>query len=108
MPFCHFSKVNNGMSWSSIKKNVLLQISNGCKKMEYSEIASITISLLEFNIICKDVSNPSHCYLKFTPHSIAGLDGIWHCIRLQNTHDTRRIILYTAGRVHPLYVAIKE
>lgn len=108
MPFCHFSKVTNGMSWSIIKENTLSQMSNSCKEIEYLEIATITISPREFDIICKDVSIPSYCYLRFTPHSIADLGGIWHCIKIQNTQDTRSIILYTAGRVHPLYVAIEE
>ncbi len=108
MPFCHFSKVNKGISWLDIKKNTQLQILNNCKKIEYSETATITITQPEFDTICKDLSVPSPCYLKFTPKSVAGLDGIWHCILLQNTQDTRKIILYTSGRIYPLYAAVEE
>ena len=35
MPFCHFSKICKSISWSKIKANTLLQITNNCKKIEY-------------------------------------------------------------------------
>lgn len=108
MPFCHFSKVNNSISWSKIKANTLLQITNNCKKIEYLELTAIAISKPEFDTICKDISIPNLFYQKFTLQSVAGVDGIWRCIILQNTQDTRKIILYTAGRIFPLYAAIEE
>lgn len=108
MPSCHFSKVNKNISWSKIKANTLLQITNNCKKIEYLELTAIVISKLEFDTICKDISIPNLCYQKFAFQSIAGVDGIWRCIILQNTQDTRKIILYTAGRIYPLYAAIEE
>lgn len=108
MPFCHFSKISKSISWSKIKANTLLQIANNCKKIEYLKLTDIVISKLEFDTICKDISIPNLCYQNFTLQSVAGTDGIWRCIILQNTQDTRKIILYTSGRIYPLYAAIEE
>lgn len=76
--------------------------------MEYSEVVAIVISKSEFDAICNDISIPNPCYFRFAPQSVARLNGIWNCIILQNAQDTRKIILYTAGRVYPLYAAIEE
>lgn len=108
MPFCHFSKISKSISWSKIKANTLLQIKNNCKKIEYLKLTDVAISKPEFDTICKDISIPSLCYQKFAHQSVAGTDGIWRCIILQNTQDTRKIILYTAGRIYPLYAAITK
>ena len=108
MPFCHFSKICKSISGSKIKANTLLQITNNCKKIEYLKLIDIVISKPEFDAICKDISIPSLCYQKFAPQSVAGADGIWRCIILQNMQDTRKLILYTAGRIYPLYAAIEE
>ena len=108
MSFLYFSKVNKGTSWSSIKNDIQFQTSNNCKKMEYSEVVAIVISTSEFDAICNDISIPNPCYFRFAPQSVARLNGIWNCIILQNAQDTRKIILYTAGRVYPLYAAIEE
>ena len=108
MSFLYFSKVNKGTSWSSIKNDIQFQTSNNCKKMEYSEVVAIVISKSEFDAIFNDISIPNPCYFRFAPQSVARLNGIWNCIILQNAQDTRKIILYTAGRVYPLYAAIEE
>lgn len=85
-----------------------MQILNKSKKIKYLEIATLEISQFEFDKICKDISIPNSCYLKYARQSVAKTDGIWRCIILRNEQDARKIILYTAGRTYPLYAAIAE
>lgn len=108
MPFCHFSRVYKGTSWADLKANEQLQISRECKKMEYAELISIVVDQGEFDLICNDVSSARSCYQKYTHQSIAALDGKWKCIIIKNQHSKQKIILYTAGRLYPLYAAICE
>lgn len=108
MPFCHFSRAYKGTSWADLKSNEQLQITRGCKKMEYLELISIVVNQNEFNTICNDVSKARNCYQKYAHQSIATLDGKWRCIIIKNRHSKQKIVLYTAGRIYPLYAAVCE
>ena len=108
MPFCHFSRVYKGTSWSELKVSRQLQIFRKCKELEYSELATIVVDQAEFDIICNDVSCARDCYQKYAHQSIATLDGKWKCIIIKNQHSKQKIILYTAGRIYPLYAAVCE
>lgn len=108
MPFCHFSKVYEGISWDNLKEKTKLQIANNCRQLEYKEAIAITLTKAEFDIICKNISKPYDCYQKFVPLSIPNSQGIWNCITLIDKQTQRKLILYTAGRSFPLYVAMVE
>ena len=108
MPFCHFSRVYNETSWQKLRKQKHLQKINNCKKLEYIELITISVSQSKFNLICKDISKPHSCYQKYAALSLADLNGIWRCIIINNAHDRKNLILYTAGRSYPLYAAISE
>ena len=106
MPFCHFSRVYKETAWSDIKANIQFQISRNCKALEYLELITITIDQSEFELICSDISCPRPCYQKYSYHSVASSDGKWQCIVLTNKQNGQKLILYTAGRLYPLYASV--
>ena len=108
MPFCHFSKINLGTTLSSIKETMVVQKTNKSKKLEYSVITTITISPDEFETICNDISKPHVCYRNFTNQSIPSPEGKWRCIIIRNSQNHDSLILYTAGRLFPLYASFSE
>lgn len=108
MPFCHFSRVFDGTTWSDLKVNTKLQTSNKCKKLEYVELVLVAVEQYEFDIMCNDLSKSRDCYQKYADKSVAGLDGKWKCIVIENIQSKKKIIIYTAGRKYPLYAAISE
>lgn len=108
MPFCHFSRVYKGTSWMDLKANKQLQLSNKCKMIEFIELVAITVGPEEFNLLCTDLSSARSCYEKYSHQSISTLDGKWKCIVIKNQFGNQKIILYTAGRIYPLYAAVCE
>lgn len=108
MPFCHFSKVYRGATLSTLKATNEQQIKNNCKEMEYSPIATITVDQAEFKTICEDISHPRDCYQEFTSQSRTTPDGKWQCIVIKDRESGQQIILYTAGRIYPLYAATQK
>lgn len=96
------------MSWADLKANEQLQLSRKCKTLEYVELISIGVAQKEFDLICNDVSSARSCYQKYTHQSIATLDGKWKCIIIKSQHSKQKIILYTAGRIYPLYASVSE
>lgn len=108
MPFCHFSRVYKGTSWADLKANKELQKLNNCRELEYSELITVTVNQAEFDEICNDVSCSRSCYQKYAKESLATFEGKWNCIVIKNRENKQKIILYTAGRMYPLYAAICE
>ncbi len=108
MPYCHFSKVYRGMKWVDVEKVKNLQIQRKCKELEYCILACYAVSDEVFNQFCEDISIPRHIYQDVADQSIASPEGKWKCIVIENAQCTKRIILYTAGRLYPLYVAIEN
>lgn len=108
MPFCHFSRVYQGTSWTDLTANMQLQVTRSCKKLEYHSLIQIEVDPSEFNQICNDVSITQSCYRKYTKQSLATLDGKWQCITIKNRQTGQKLILYTAGQTYPLYAAICE
>ena len=51
MPFCHFSRVYKGTSWTDLKGNEQLQLFRNCKKLEYTELVSVVVDQEEFEQI---------------------------------------------------------
>lgn len=108
MPFCHFSRVFAGMTLADLKNIYGIQEERKCKRMEYIELVLINVEQFEFTQICHDISKPQDCYQKYSLESNADFTGKWKCIVIENEQTKDRIILYTAGRISPLYAAIPE
>lgn len=108
MPFSHFSRIFAGTTLSDLKKNNKLQEQTNCKKLEFTELTTITLSPSIFDCICNDISKPSPYYKKYTTKSIADINGKWKCIVLKNNQNSASLIIYTGGRSFPLYAAIIE
>ena len=108
MPFCHFSRVYKGTSSTDLKVKAQLQISRKCKEIEYTELISILVAQEEFDLICNDISRVRSCYQKYAHQSTTSSDGKWKCIIIKNSNNKQKIILFTAGRICPLYAAFSE
>ena len=108
MPFCHFSRVYKGTSLADLKAKEQLQISRKCKEVEYAEIISILVDQEEFDFICNDLSKVRSCYQKYAHQSTSSSDGKWKCIIIKSHNNKQKIILFTAGRIYPLYAAFSE
>lgn len=76
--------------------------------MEYIELVNISVEQDEFKNICSDISIPRSCYQQYAHQSVSDLNGKWQCIIIKNIHNTQSLVLYTAGRLFPLYAAIRE
>lgn len=48
------------------------------------------------------------CYQKYAHQSTSSSDGKWKCIIIKSHNNKQKIILFTAGRIYPLYAAFSE
>lgn len=108
VPFCHFSRVFVGTTLWDLKANNEKQVSQNCKKIEYMELACISLDQTEFDLLCRDISKPQHCYQKYVLESCADSSGRWNCIVIKCIPSKQKIVLYTAGHTYPLYAGIYE
>ena len=108
MPYCHFSRVFVGTTLWDLKANNEKQVSQNRKKIEYMELTCINLQQSEFDILCRDISKPQHCYQKYALESRANSSGKWNCIVIKCTLSKQKIVLYTAGHTYPLYAGIYE
>ena len=76
--------------------------------MEYVELASINVDQSEFDLLCRDISQPQHWYQQYAHSSRADSSGIWNCIAIKCISSEQKIVLYTAGHTYPLYAGIDE
>lgn len=76
--------------------------------IHFVDVISIVVDQEEFDQLCNDISSARSCYQNYAHQSTATLDGKWKCIIIKNQHNEKRIILYTAGRMFPLYAAFSE
>ena len=108
MPFCHFSRVFVGKTLRDLKANNEHQVSRNCKKIEYMELSCINLEQSEFDLLCRDMSKPQHCYQKYALESRTDSSGRWNCIVIKCISTKQKIVLYTAGHTYPLYAGISE
>ena len=81
------------------------QNSNKCKKIEYKELVCLYLKEEVFNCVGYNLYNSIEYYANYARHSTADTDGYWHCIVLKNIASGEKLIIYTGGRLRPLYVA---
>lgn len=108
MDTAYFSKVTKSMSWKDLNNNITTQKNNNCKPLPYNTIIEITISSNDFDELTQILCKPNKCYIAYTPLSIASSNGIWNCILLNSACDSRALLLYTSGKIYPLYASILD
>ncbi len=106
MPCCRFFKVNQRTNWASLSESSQLHALNMRKELKYKVLTTIIVSHNQFDSICEKVYLPNPIYKEFAPMSVANLDGIWNCIVICEQNKSRKLIIYTAGQMYPLYVGI--
>lgn len=106
MPKAYFIKVNDSMPFLEILKSTKYQNNNLRKQLQYNSIAEIILQKDDFESLIASISQPHQSLASFANKSIADYNGIWNCITIRCASDERSIIIYTAGRTIPLYVAI--
>lgn len=106
MPKAYFIKVNDDITWSDILKLTQYQINNSCKPLQYNFIAKIILQKDNFDNLQTCIAQPLEYLASYANESIVDSNGLWNCITIGCASDERSIIVYTAGRTIPLYVAI--
>lgn len=106
MPKAYFFKVNNETTWENILIATKEQMNQARKPLSYISIVELTIEKKYFDKLITSILQPDAVYLKYASQSLPDTKGVWKCITIKCDSDTRNIILYTAGRTFPLYVAI--
>ncbi len=100
-----FSRVDVATSYSSLVLEAKRQIEGANKPMNYTIISQIYVPDEQFNIVMKNIITPLPQYIPHYINSITSLTGIWQCIEVKSTSDSRGIIVYMGGRTFPLYAA---
>lgn len=106
MPKAYFVKVNEGITWSDVLKLTQFQINNFRKQLQYISIADLILQKKDFESLIASIARPHPVFISLAAHSIADSNGVWNCITIRCASDVRSIIIYTAGRTIPLYVAV--
>ena len=106
MDKAYFSKVSTNTTWESLYDTTLKQKSKNIAPEEYGVISTINLTDQEFKLIGQDLSRQYACYLRCYAKSVTNEKGILQCIVIQNKSKDKTLIVYTAGRAFPLYVAI--
>lgn len=104
MSYSHFVRVKAGTDLQEIKAKRAEQNRNNCKKIEYKELVCLHLKEEAFNCVGYNLYNSMEYYVNYAKHSIADTNGHWQCIVLKNMASGERLIIYTGGRLRPLYV----
>lgn len=105
MPEAYFAKVDKDTTWSDVLSAVQNQIDNSRKKLGYTSIAELSLDKVDFDELIASISQPHPSYARWSSQSRPDKNGIWNCITIKCTSDTRNVIIYTSGRTFPLYVS---
>lgn len=108
MSYSHFVKVKAGTNLQEIKAKRAEQNSNNCKKIEYKDLVCLQLKEDAFNCVGINLYNSIKYYAEYARHSIADTGGRWQCIVLKNIASGEKLIIYTGGRLRPLYAAYEE
>jgi hypothetical protein len=106
MRTAHFIKVRENMDWDNYIKLTQLLRKKGCKQLPYGIIGKIYLSENCFISLANKIYLPNTAYLKYSSHCVSSNNGIWNCISIRQVSSSNEILLYTAGRTFPLYIAI--
>lgn len=106
MPKAYFVKVNDGITWSDVLKLTEAQVNNSIKQLQYISFANLILQKNDFESLIACITQPHPSLASFVNESIVDANGVWKCITIRCTSDARNIVIYTAGRTIPLYVAV--
>lgn len=106
MPEAYFIKVNKNTTWTDVLNAIQNQIDNYQKKLKYTTIVELSLNKVDFDDLVVSFSQPHPSYVRWASQSKPDENGIWKCITIKCTSDTRSVIIYTSGRTFPLYVSI--
>lgn len=106
MPKAYFAKVYKDTTWIDVLSALQTQMDNSRKKLEYSIIAELSLNNVDFDNLIASIFKPHPSYASWSSQSKPDKNGIWNCIAIRCTSDTRRVIVYTSGRTFPLYVSM--
>lgn len=105
MPDAYFIKVNGNVTWDQLLENTRTQIEKKNKALPYRTLIEISIDEIQFMNMFKNITTFNPVYLAYTSASISDSNGIWNCIVIKCASLNRGIVIYTAGRSFPLYIA---
>lgn len=108
MPSAHFVKVYRNISWDDIVYLTQAMKNQGCKPLLYKVIAEVILTKDEFGQLSKSISKPNSHYLEHVNRSMPSEKGIWNCISVKQSSTSIELLLYTAGRTFPLYLALNQ
>lgn len=106
MTTAYFSKITPHMSWNKLISNITTQKENNRTPLPYSIVAKIVISPLEFSRLSSNLHVPNRCYAPYASLSITSKSGIWNCLLIMSSNDDRKLLLFTAGNLYPLYASV--
>ncbi|WP_027643882.1 hypothetical protein [Enterocloster clostridioformis] len=102
----YFAKVSDSMSWDVLKEKIEEQKRNNAQPLTFAIVAKVNVSSIDFDKLSLSIGKANALYAPYTTLSIATSDGIWNCILIRCSNDSRNILVYTAGNVCPLYASI--
>lgn len=97
----YFLKLNRKSTWNDI-------LENRQNKREYAELIKIPLPETEFQNICENLMTPHPCYAQYSKQCVINGRDKLPCIVIESIHTGKRLILYTAGRIAPLFAAAEE
>lgn len=107
MNTAYFAKVSESMSWNELKEKIIEQKRNQAKPLPFLIVAIINLSSIDFDNLSY-IQNLNIQYAPYATLSIATLQGVWNCILIKCIHDSRNVLIFTAGNLYPLYASILE
>lgn len=105
MSKAYFVKVNYGITWLDVLNAVESQIKNSRKQLPYISIAEVVLEKVEFDNFITNIYHPQHILSAFAEKLQPDEYGVWKCITIKCLSNDNKILIYTAGRTIPLYVA---
>ena len=104
----YFVKINKGITWEQVLQLTQEQIKNSRKRLQYISVATLTLPQMDFQNIISYISCPHPAFISLCNQSITDNSGIWNCITLHSVMENYDVVIFTAGRTFPLYVAVIE
>lgn len=106
MNTAYFVKVSKNLSWNALKEKVRRLQETDCRPLPFVISEKIPVSSREFDSISQNLQKSHSCYASHSTQSLPDSRGVWHCILIESSGDSRNLLLYTAGRAWPLYASV--
>ncbi|GHU82366.1 hypothetical protein AGMMS50284_4110 [Clostridia bacterium] len=100
-----FIKASNGLTLASASQQINQQRLKGSKQIIYNPIVSLQLDEISFSSVVNPIFQVNDIYNKYGAESVAGKDGTWNCIVINNLSSSEKMVIYTGGRTIPLYLS---